>query len=281
MADINTLIEDVYSLFDPTKGHVPDEENLEYFAETLKQVLRTRLAERVPPDNPLRFSSLGRKDRQIYLDAKGSDKEELTAKTYFKFLYGDVIEAMLLFLVKEAGHTVEEQQAEVEVNGVLGHIDAIIDGYVVDVKSASPHGFKKFATGSIFDDDPFGYVQQLSGYASVLTPDKQAYWLSMEKVSGDLCLTPLPTVVINNNKPEPRIEYLKELIQSDTVPNPCYEPVADGKSGNMKLQTGCTYCGHVNTCWPNARVFLYSAGPRWLTQVSKIPDVPERTRNAN
>lgn len=276
--ELKTLPQDIYDLFDPAKEHVPDERNLEEFADNLKDILRTRLSARPEVSNPLRFSSLGKPDRQIWMDANPTgDERPLNGKTYFKFLYGDVIECLVLFLAKEAGHVVESPQAEVEVDGVKGHIDAVIDGVVVDVKSAAPHGFKKFLYGDILNDDPFGYVHQLSGYSSVLTPGADAAWVAMDKVSGSLTVSVLSKDVIKDNEPLPRITHLKEVLSNGDAPPPCYHPIPDGKSGNMKLATGCSYCKHINRCWPSARKFLYSTGPRYLTTVVKTPDVPEVT----
>ena len=135
---LDTLVQDIYSLFDPKVGHEPNEENLDNFCNNLKELLKVRLSQRDGLGDAIRFSSLGKGDRQLWYDSQGFEKEELTAKTYFKFLYGDVIEQLVLFLCKEAGHEVTHEQEEIEVDGVLGHIDAIIDGVVVDVKSASP-----------------------------------------------------------------------------------------------------------------------------------------------
>ena len=50
---------------------------------------------------------------------------------------------MLLF-ARMAGHDVTEEQKELELDGVKGHKDATIDGWVCDIKSASSFGFKKF-----------------------------------------------------------------------------------------------------------------------------------------
>lgn len=272
---IDTLVADIYDLFDPNKTHVPCEDNLDEFAETFKDILRRRLSEREERTGALRFSALGRPDRQAWYAAKGYEQEEFTSKTYFKFLYGDIIELMLLFLAKESGHTVEGLQQEVEVDGVKGHIDAIIDGVVVDVKSASAFGFKKFETNSVVQDDPFGYTQQLAGYSDVLTPGASAAWLALNKVDGDMCLATLSSSIIADHKPAPRIAHLKEVIASDEPPERCYPPVEDGKSGNMKLGTGCSYCSYKKHCWPEMRGFAYSGGPRYLVKVVKTPDVPE------
>lgn len=267
-------------MFDPDVHHAPNEENLDAFAENLKDLFRVRLGKYAPPENPLRFSALGKPNRQVWYDAHPvpGTKEALVPKTYIKFLYGDIIEQMLLFLAKEAGHSVEQEQAEVEVDDVKGHIDAIIDGVVVDVKSASPYGYKKFENRTVTEDDPFGYVAQLSGYSSVLLPGQAAAWLALDKVSGDMCISPLSHTVIQYHKPAERISELKDVIALETPPALCYEPVPDGKSGNLKLGTSCSYCSHKFRCHPGLRTFLYSTGPRFLTQVCKTPDVPEITQ---
>lgn len=274
---LDTLIPDIYELFDQTKTHECNEDNLNELANNLKDIMRNRLQERKEPDSPLRFSSLGKPDRQLWYEAHPIEgtKEGFRPQTLFKFLYGDVIELLLLFLAKEAGHSVEQQQAEVEVEGVKGHIDAIIDGVVVDVKSASPFGYKKFKDNAVLVDDPFGYVAQLSGYSDVLTPGEPAAWFVADKVGGDLCVTSLSSSVIADNKPKPRIEHLKKVIENDEPPERCHSPVADGKSGNYKLPTSCSYCSHKFRCHPNLRTFIYSTGPRYLTKVVKTPEVTE------
>lgn len=277
MPQLSDLPKDIYDLFDPNKSHVPNEENLDAFAESLKSLLRTRLSQRDERIGGLRFSSMGKRDRQLWMDAHpdGHEPEELTPKTYFKFLYGDVIEQMILFLAKEAGHTVEQEQAEVEVDGVYGHIDAIVDGVVVDVKSASPFGYQKFSRGEVLENDPFGYVKQLAGYADVLTPGDAAAWIAFDKVGGDICVSWLGSSTIAENKPAPRIAELREVLDRPEPPVLCERPVPDGKSGNEKLATLCSYCKHKHRCFPGVRTFLYSTGPRFLTKVAKVPDVRE------
>lgn len=275
MKTLDTLVSDIYALFDPENPHEVDENNLEDLSQTIKDLMRSRLAER-KTEVSLRFSNLGRPDRQVWMQHHPQDTDEkLTSKTLYKFLYGDIIEALVLFLAKEAGHEVARQQEEIEVDGVKGHIDAIIDGTVVDVKSASSYGFKKFRENKVVEDDPFAYVQQLSGYADVLTPGQEAAWVAMDKVSASLCVAKLSSSVIADNKPGPRIEHLKQVIIQDDPPPLCHQPVPDGSSGNFKLDTGCSYCPFKHRCFPDLRVFLYSTGPRYLTKVAVLPKVPE------
>lgn len=284
MKTLDTLIEDVYALFDPNFTHTPNEDNIDEFCNSMKDLLRSRLKGRSPERGTLRFSNLGKPDRQLWYAAHAESQEEMSSKTYLKFMYGDVIEALLLFLVKEAGHTVERQQEEIEVNGVKGHIDAIIDGVTVDVKSASPQSYTKFASGSLYENDPFGYIGQLSGYASVLTPDTGGAFLAMDKVHGDICLLNLGPSIVTGYNVEGRIEHLKEVIDSKVAPPRCFGDEPDGKSGNRKLVTQCSYCPFKMDCWKDAnggqglRTFLYSGKPRFLTQVAREPDVREVTR---
>jgi hypothetical protein len=271
---LNTLVEDIYGLFNPDESHTVNEENLRQFTESLAETIRIRFQERISGFT-LRFSNLGKQDRQIWYDAHGFQKEELSSKTYFKFLYGDIIEALLLFLAKEAGHDVTDEQKELSCLGVKGHIDAKIDGVVVDVKSASPFGFQKFKNHSLLEKDPFGYIQQLSGYSTVETPGEKAAFLACDKVSADLTLMTLSPSVIAEHPPEDRIKHLQEVIASDTPPEKCFQPEPDGKSGNMKLGTECSYCAHKFSCWPEVRTFIYSTGPRYLIKVVKTPEVYE------
>ena len=164
---------------------------------------------------------------------------------------------------------------KIEVDGVKGHIDAIIDGTVVDVKSASPFSFQKFKKNSILEDDPFGYVQQLSGYSHVLNPGESAAWVAFNKVDGDICVSNLSSSIIADHDPTERIAHLKEVLAREEPPERCYPDEEDGKSGNRKLCTTCSYCEFKEQCWPGLRTFLYSGRPRFLTHVEKTPNVPE------
>lgn len=278
---LEDLIADIHALFDPTVDHIANEEYLDQMAEAMKDAMRVslRIYEK---RGALRFSAIGKQPRQIWYDnhLDPADAEQMTPDTYVKFLYGHLLEAMLLYLTKEAGHDVSCEQEEVEVDGVKGHMDAVIDGHVVDVKSASPYGFKKFAAGELQpEDDGFGYIRQLSGYATV--KGLPAAFLAIDKVSGKLAISPLSEYAIKGHPPGPRIEMLREALAKDTPPPRCFPEEADGKSGNMKLGFGCGYCKWKHQCWSDAnagkglRTFIYSTGPRFLTHVTREPDVYE------
>lgn len=281
--DPRTIPEDIYALLADGHDHEVSEENVEWAGEIFKNLLRSRLRKREVKtgEGVLRFSSLGKKDRQLWYQAHMPEvAEKMPGKQNFKFLYGDMIELLLLFLAKEAGHDVKETQAEVECKGVKGSIDAVIDGVVVDVKSASSYSFEKFHSGSYVFDDPFGYVTQLSGYANAIGIPRAGF-LVADKVHGDICFVELDRLDIEAHHPEPRIDHLREVIKSPEPPSRCYAPKPEGKSGNMKLDIGCSYCPFKDECWKDAndgqglRKFFYSRGPVWLTKVAKEPRVSE------
>jgi hypothetical protein len=285
---LDTLVEDIFTLFDENQHHEPSEENLKLLGQNIIDIMKLRLAKRDEDREALRFSSLGKKDRQLWYMEHAKDKAEpMSSKTFFKFLYGDLLEQLLLFLAREAGHDVTREQEELEVGGVKGHIDAVIDGVVVDVKSASPYSFKKFKDGRLFDDDPFGYIGQISGYAETLTPGQGAAFLVADKVHGDIHLMKIAGETTAAYKPAERIDHLKEVLASDVEPPRCYEDVKDGESGNRKLGLNCSYCPFKQHCWRDAnggeglRTFLYYDGPRFLTNVARrpAPHIKEITNN--
>lgn len=277
---INTLVEDIYGLFGKEAIDLSSD-LVQEFASNLSGLAQARLSA-TRREQSLRLSGIGKPARQQWMDlnSKGP-KEEFRPDTLIKFMYGDVIEQLMLFLAQAAGHTVTHQQVEVEVEGVKGHPDAVIDGFVVDVKSASSFSFKKFEDGSLLEagNDPFGYVAQLAGYVHALTPGRPGYFLAVDKTLGKICTLEVPSEVLLRYDVQERIRHMKEVVKQLEPPEKCYQPVPEGKSGNMKLAAGCSYCQHKQACWPEARTFLYGSGPVYLTTVLREPKVFEVNNN--
>jgi len=283
MKTIDTLVKDIYSLFDSNIDNKIDEkkleENLDIFVNGLKEVVTEFFKEKPAVKRNLRLSSIGRPARQLWYD-KNSDKDviPLEPSTRIKFLYGHILEEVLLLFTRVAGHTVTDQQKQIDVGGIKGHQDCMIDGVLVDCKSASGKSFEKFAKGNLHADDPFGYIAQISAYAEGNNVDAGAF-LVINKQNGEICLTHVHSMEMINAKE--RVEYLKGVMEQDNPPDKCYPDVPDGASGNRKLAIGCIYCPHKRTCWSDAnqgkglRVFDYAKGHRFLTNVSKEPNVEE------
>lgn len=280
--NIDTLVEDIYGLF--KGGHECNKDNVQAFGRLLAETVEQRLLERRGDQVPtLRMSNLGKPDRQLWYDInKSGSKEDLPPHVRIKFLYGDILEALLLFLAAEAGHRVEQTQVEVEVDGVVGHNDAVIDGVVVDCKSASTYAFQKFKNGTLAEDDPFGYMEQLAGYSTGLGGLDGAF-LAIDKTLGHLTLLKVSKDELAALDTKARIKHIREVLDSSDPPDRCYSPVPLGQSGNLKLDIGCSYCDHKFHCWSDAnggiglRSFLYAKGPEHLVEVEREPNVPELT----
>lgn len=284
MKSIYTVVDDIYALMENrnTPEGVNVEAEIERFGEAMKNLMKKEfLPSRGYDGRNLRLSAIGKPDRELWYAANKYSKEKLKPHNYIKFMYGHMIEEMLLFFIRMAGHEVTDEQKQCSVEGVKGHMDARIDGRLVDVKSTSTYGFKKFKDGDLAFDDPFGYVAQLKAYAHSEGDDKFG-WIAIDKQNGtleyleyDQTDTQAPVYTAIGFDVADRVKYLKEMIVSPEPPKHCYDPVEDGKSGNEKLATGCSYCGYKKHCWPELRAFAYSTGPRFLTKVVNEPKVPE------
>lgn len=281
MASIDTLIQDIYKTLEQgiNTGSVQNRDALQKCASDMYHSIRRTLEEgQRESSSSLRMSQIGKPTRQIWYDLKKTKKRDLDGQTKLKFLFGDMLESLLILLATVSGHEVTEEQQEVEVNGIKGHKDCRIDGVLVDVKSASSYAFKKFKDGTLSLDDPFGYIAQISGYAEA-GQDKEAAFFAIDKSSAELALLKVEDMDMINASD--RINELKEVATKDTPPPRCYGDEADGKSGNRKLVIGCVFCPYKETCWADAnggqglRAFKYSNGVRYLTVTAKTPDVEE------
>ena len=136
---ISTVADDIKKLIADISNGKPapiTEENMNDFLNNVKEAMITW---NTPPkkekyDGTLRMSILGKPARQLWYD-KFSPKEtkEYDASNNLKFLYGHIIEHLILYLAELSGHKVEDRQKKVKVDGVNGHMDAKVDGEICDV----------------------------------------------------------------------------------------------------------------------------------------------------
>jgi len=284
---IDTVVNDVYKLLED--GATLTDKEASSFGTAIATIIQDRLQEYKdkPHFGVIRLSGMGKGVRQLWYGHRRKESPIPKPSDKLKFLFGDITEELLLFLVKKAGHAVTEEQQEVIIDGVVGHKDCRIDGVTTDIKSASPFAFKKFTTGALFQpgNDPFGYRQQVSSYAQGDSKvpfeeyDEQVALLVMDKSSGDLCLVMIDDLL----QPDAvaTVKEVKRAVLSDNIPDRCYEPEPEGKSGNMKLSKNCFYCIDKEECWKDMndgkglRKFKYSKGLTYLTHVEKEPQVEE------
>jgi len=283
---LDTLVDDIYK----TIGVLSDGKKIKLTDELLDQLgldIVQAVKEWATPakrnkatTKALRMSNIGKPERQLWYDMheeKDADSE-MHPTTFIKFLYGHILEALLLFFVKVSGHKVEAEQKEVSVKGIKGHMDCKIDGEVIDIKTASGYAFKKFKEGTLAEQDTFGYMAQLAGYEEA-EQTSQGGFLAFNKETGELALFRPQDL----DKPNitSKIDRVKKIIKSDSPPDYCFDAIPEGKSGNMKLPRECTFCPYKFKCRANSndgaglRVFNYAKGPVYFTEVVKEPNVEE------
>ncbi|RMH16985.1 MAG: hypothetical protein D6698_08960, partial [Gammaproteobacteria bacterium] len=269
------IINELYELIQ-NPPEIPDE-----WCEKLGHDIATMLKHRMQENKPrttVGLSAIGKGDRYLWYTTKEDIiREPLHPAARFKFLFGDIIELVYIALIRLAGHEVTDEQKEVELNGFKGHIDCLVDGRLVDIKSASSYSFKKFEEGTLHLDDKFGYYAQLAAYSQALGVDP-AGWFVWDKQLGHMTFCEARPEYLHDMYE--RTLHVKKVLEQKEPPERCHKPVPDGKSGNMKLCTECSYCPFKFECWKDAndgygiRTFIYSTGPRYLVEVAKQPNVP-------
>ncbi len=277
---LDTIVEDIYGVIQGKGGW--DATITEFLSTSIANVAEARFSQAQVPRDYLSLSGIGTPcDRKLWYKINQTESSEpLSPEALGTFFYGDLIEALVLSLARAAGHTVEGMQDRVSVFGISGQRDAVIDGVTVDVKSASKYGFEKFRSHNLRDDDPFGYISQLSSYVYAGKDDplvknkKEGAFLVVQKDRFKLCLDRYDFTDELDGKEE-EIKRVKEMV-SGSIPEDRLQPVPQSKtSANTQLSTTCGYCDFRKVCWPEARTFLYSTGPVFLVDVVNEPRVIE------
>lgn len=281
---IDTLVEDILAVIDGQGGWGEVANN--YFKDCVGETLRNRIGEgrEERKGGTLRMSSIGQPcARKLWYSINQHEEAEvLLPEAKLKFLYGDLLEDLLLSLAKAAGHDVQGQQDTMSIKGIKGHRDAVIDGVNVDVKSASPFSFKKFKAHDLEGNDPFGYMTQLSSYVFASKDDplvvdkKGGAFLVIDKVSGKLCLDYYDFEKTGHlNDVEALYDYRIDMSKERTPPPREFPTEPEGKAGNRKLGVNCSYCDYKKVCFPGLRAFKYYNGPVFFDKIVKEPKVPE------
>lgn len=280
---IDTLVSDIYNLFD--KDVIVQEQETQELGQRISKHLQKGLTKKSEGAG-LWMSNFGKKcKRQLwYKINKPELAEPLRAPAKIKFFIGHLLEEILLWLAEKAGHKVEGMQDYVYLEGLSGKRDAIIDGHLVDVKSASTRSFDKFSSHLTSDNDSFGYIDQLDAYLEASKNDDRLHdklsgsFLVIDKTLGNIVLDKHPKLDVDYKK---KIDEVRTSTQSKDPPQRYFDDVPEGKSGNRKLGTECSYCEFKFECWKHSnkgqglRTFFYSNGPKYLTHVAREPRVNE------
>lgn len=279
MKSIDTLIPDIYELVRRKDGWA-NAVSQSLSNEVVGRVTRQFQAQKEPS---LRLSQMGPccpKALWHSLHTPGQ-AESLPPWAEIKYCYGHLIEALVIALAKAAGHEVVGEQDEIVLDGIIGHRDCIIDGCLVDVKSASSRGFQKFKDKSITNSDSFGYLDQLDGYVVGSSGDPlvkvkdRGYILAVDKTLGHMVIY---EHITRESQIRGRIQECKRIVALPNPPACECGTIPVGTSGNIGLDMRASYSPWKYCCKPWIRTFLYANGPVYLTKVVRKPDVVEIDR---
>lgn len=252
---------------------IPPEAVLD-FADSCRDSVTTQLNKQ--RQYKIRMSGLGRPLCQQLLEKKGVE-QEVQYNMLFRFLFGDLVEAIAVLVLEQAGIDIVEKQKAVNLNiggtNVSGTLDLIIrdefgQDKVWDVKSASEWAYKFKYTGyggyeKIKEDDPFGYIMQghLYGEATGLP---FGGWIVINKSSGEVTVVEAPDWQADDRKEymadaKERIKVLTDESLEFKVPfKDVFEVYKqDGqevRTGNKLLPRPCNMCGYKAHCWKDAVV---------------------------
>ena len=255
---------------------------VEEFGEACKSALRKQFSEERRKEFKPRMSNIGRPLCQLQMEAKNVQGEGQPYNVKMRNTFGDLIEALAVFVLKSAGVKLEDEQKTVKYkfNGssIEGRLDVKIDKKVWDIKSASPYSFeKKFGTAGGFEevvkDDAFGYVSQGYLYSE---SEKLPFggWIVINKSTGEwtCCETPLADDQYRVKAIQDAKENLKAL--ENKVPfkrcfNEIEETYRTKKTGNKVLGTICSFCPYKLPCWGSKLQLLQQQqsqgkNPKWV-----------------
>ena len=255
---------------------------VEEFGEACKLALQKQFSEKRRDGFQPRMSNIGRPLCQLQMEVKNIKGEGQPYNVKIRNTFGDMIEALAIFVLKSAGVEIKDEQKNVKYkfNGTSleGRLDVKIDSKVWDIKSASPYSFeKKFGTAGGFEevvkDDAFGYASQGYLYSA---SEKIPFggWIVINKSTGEwtVCKTPLADEEYKVKAIKTAKENLKAL--KDKVPfKRCYEDIEETyrtkKTGNRVLGTVCSFCPYKLPCWGSKLQLLpqqqsQGKNPKWV-----------------
>jgi len=258
------------------------EDLVEEFGEACKSALRKQFSEKRQDKFEPRMSNIGRPLCQLQMEAKGIKGDGQPYNNKMRNTFGDLIEALAIFVLKSAGVKVDNEQKQVEYKfedeSILGRLDVEIDNKVWDIKSTSPYSFEhkfgeKGGFNEVVDNDSFGYASQ--GFLYATSREKPfGGWIAINKSTGEWAVCETPQVQDEHRNKFINLATGNYKALKDKVPfKKCYTDVAEtfrGKpTGNRVLDRVCTFCPYKVPCWGKGLQHLpqqQSKGknPKWV-----------------
>lgn len=235
---------------------------IDEFGELAKGVLRKHFVDKPSREFTLRMSNIGRPTCQLQMEKNGVTPVSMSPWDRMKMVYGDLVEALAVAILKASGVSVEEYQKPVTLRlkdgtEISGTYDVKIEGKLWDIKSASEYSFlNKFKDkGLLSGDDSFGYVAQATGYA-VADGIPLGGWIAIDKTSGEWTVLEVPEDFDYTAELD-KIENTVQTVNSDKPFERCFTDVEEtyykAPTGNRYLGFECSYCPFKYDCWPTLK----------------------------
>ena len=255
---------------------------VEEFGEACKIALRKQFADKRKENFQVRMSNIGRPLCQLQMEAQNVKGEGQPYNVKMRNTFGDLIEALAMFVLKSAGVKIEDEQKKVKYKfndtTIEGRLDVKIDKKVWDIKSASPYSFeKKFGEAGGFEEiakeDAFGYLPQGYLYAE---GEKVPFggWIVVNNSTGEwlVCETPLADEEYKNESLK-LAQNNAEAINKKIPFKRCYSDIEETfrtkKTGNKVLGIVCSFCPYKLPCWGSKLQLLpqqqsQGKNPKWV-----------------
>lgn len=264
------------------------EDLLTEFGEACKSALRKQFSEKRQDKFEPRMSNIGRPLCQLQMESKGIKGDGQPYNNKMRNTFGDLIEALAIFVLKSAGVKIDSEQKQVkykfEDETISGRLDVEIDNKVWDIKSTSPYSFEhkfgeKGGFNEVVDKDSFGYGSQ--GFLYAESEGKPfGGWIAINKSTGEWAVCETPQV--QDTYRDKFIGIAKDNYNALKNKQPfkkCFDDVEETfrskPTGNRVLGTVCSFCPYKVPCWGAKLQYLpqqQSKGknPKWVwyTQVS-------------
>ena len=255
------------------------DELIEEFGEACKSAFKKQFTDKRQENFSYRMSNIGKPLCQLQMEKKGIKGEGLPYNIKMRNLFGDLIEASAITIMKASGIEITDVQKQVKLGDeISGTLDIKIGGKVWDIKSASPYSFEnKFGDSGGFDavvkDDAFGYVSQGFLYGEADKSDF-AGWIVINKSTGEWCVTETPQE--NSEYKKQALKKAKDNIEALKNDKPFKRCFTDEEeffykkpTGNKVLGISCSFCPYKKACWGDNLQYLpqqQSKGknPKWL-----------------
>ena len=259
-----------------------DKRLVEEFGEACKNALLKQFEDQRRDKFEPRMSNIGRPLCQLQMEAKGVKGEGQPYNVKVRNTFGDMIEALAIFIMKSAGVNIKNEQKKVKYkfngNEIEGKQDVEIDEKIWDIKSASPYSFeKKFGEEGGFlevvKEDSFGYASQ--GFLYGESQNKKfGGWIAINKSTGEWTVCETPAMIEPHKtealkKAKDNLKALKDKVPFKKQYDDIAETFRSKPTGNRVLGFVCSYCPYKLPCWGSKLQLLQQQqskgkNPKWV-----------------